>query len=193
MTAMRVPAAVFEETVTRHHGMLHRTAVRLTQKTQDAEDLVQETYLRAWRAFHTYTPGTNLKAWLFRILRNVNIDRHRAYCRSRSVTGDDDSHHRGFISQETPESLIDGRLIEADLQRALRALSDQFRPCVVLVDIRGKSYRDVADILGVPVGTVMSRLNRSRAAIRRTLVPAARRDHARRPSHAQGVSIDAAG
>jgi RNA polymerase sigma-70 factor, ECF subfamily len=148
---------------------------------------VQETYLRAWRSFHTYTPGTNLKAWLFRILRNVNIDRHRAYSRSRNVTGDYDSHHRVFVSQDTPESVIDGRLIEADLQRALMALSEQFRPCVVLVDIRGKSYRDVANTLGVPVGTVMSRLNGGRAIIRRTLVPAARGDDATsgRLSHAQ--------
>ena len=179
---MRTPALVFEETVTRYHGMLHRTAVRLTKKTQDAEDLVQETYLRAWRSFHTYTPGTNLKAWLFRILRNVNIDRHRAFSRSDTITGDSHSHHRVFVSQETPESLVDGRLIEADLQRALMALSDQFRPCVVLADIHGKSYRDVANTLGVPIGTVMSRLNRSRAIIRRTLVP-----EARGPIHAQEV------
>jgi len=184
---MRVPASVFEETVTRHHRMLYRTAVRLTKKTQDAEDLVQETYLRAWRSFHTYTPGTNLKAWLFRILRNLNIDRHRAHSRSCSVTGDSNADHWVFVSQDTPESLVGGRLIEADLQRALKALSEQFRPCVVLVDIRGKSYRDVANTLGVPVGTVMSRLNRSRAIIRRTLVPEARVDDATsgRLSHAQ--------
>ena len=131
---MRIAALVFEEAVTRHHGMLHRTAVRLTKKTQDAEDLVQETYMRAWRSFHTYAPGTNLKAWLFRILRNVNIDRHRAHSRSCSITGDSHSHQRILVSQATPESLVDGRL------------------------------------------------NRSRAIIRRTLVPAARG-----PSHAQEV------
>jgi RNA polymerase sigma-70 factor, ECF subfamily len=184
---MSVTNSVFEETVTRHHRILHRTAVRLTKQTQDAEDLVQETYLRAWRSFHTYTPGTDLKAWLFRILRNVNIDRHRAHSRSCRVASD--AYHPVFVSPETPESLVDGRLIEANLQRALMALSDQFRPCVVLVDIRGKSYRDVANTLGVPIGTVMSRLNRSRAIIRRMLVPAARVDDATpgRPSHDQGV------
>jgi RNA polymerase sigma-70 factor, ECF subfamily len=186
---MRAPDSIFEETVIRHHKVLHRTAVRLTKKTQDAEDLVQETYLRAWRSFHTYAPGTNPKAWLFRILRNVNIDRHRADARSCSATVDYDAHHPIFASQETPESLVDARLIGADLQRALMALSDQFRRCVVLVDIRGKSYRDVANTLGVPIGTVMSRLNRSRVFIRRVLVPAARGHAATpgRPGHMQEV------
>ena len=162
----------FEQMVDRYFGALRRRAVRLAGRTEDAEDLVQETFLRAWGSFHTFTPGTNSKAWLFRILYNTFIDARRAATRAvRTTDGPDVDDHVGIVSG-TPETPIEARLIEGTLQRALAAVPERFRPCIVLVDLRGWSYGEVADSLGIPRGTVMSRLHRARAAMRRALTPA---------------------
>jgi RNA polymerase sigma-70 factor, ECF subfamily len=164
-------AAMLREMVEAYSRALHRKAVRLAGRTQDAEDLVQETYLRAWRSLHTFVPGTNSKAWLSRILRNTYIDRMRAESRRISTVSELISDQLVRADLDTPETLVSARLIEADLQRALMALPDSFRQCIIHVDLRGRSYLEAARALGVPVGTVMSRLHRARAAIRRALKP----------------------
>lgn len=163
----------FEQIVDSHSGALRRRAVRLAGGTEDAEDLLQETYLRAWRSFHTFTPGTNSRAWLFRILRNTHIDARRAAARAVRTTDEPDVGDQAGVAPETPETPIEARLIKATLQQALATVPDRFRPCVVLVDLRGWSYEEVAHRLGIPRGTVMSRLHRARVAMRRalTLVP----------------------
>jgi RNA polymerase sigma-70 factor (ECF subfamily) len=161
----------FKQMVDHYLGALRRRAVHLSGRTQDAEDLVQETFLRAWGSFHTFTPGTNSKAWLFRILYNAFIDARRAAARVVRTTDEPDVNNRVGVASETPETSIEARLIEATLQRALAAVPERFRPCVVLVDVRGWSYGEVAHSLGIPKGTVMSRLHRARAAMRRALTP----------------------
>lgn len=163
----------FEQIVDSHSGALRRCAARLAGGTKDADDLIQETYLRAWRSFHTFTPGTNSKAWLFRILRNTYFDALRAASRAVRTTNRLDVNDHAGVAPDTPETPIEARLIEATLQRALATVPDRFRPCVILVDLRGWSYGEVAHTLGIPRGTVMSRLHRARAAMRRalTLVP----------------------
>ncbi|HET8999130.1 MAG TPA: RNA polymerase sigma factor [bacterium] len=162
-------AGDFEQIVDRHTGALRRRAVWLAGRTESAEDLVQETYLRAWRSFATFMPGSNSKAWLFRILQNTYADLGRAASRAVRTTGAPDAAEQFSVAAETPETLIDARLIAAPLQRALAAVPDRFRPCVILVDLRGWSYVEVARRLGIPKGTVMSRLHRARAAMRRAL------------------------
>jgi RNA polymerase sigma-70 factor (ECF subfamily) len=162
----------FEQIVGCHSGALRRHAARLAGGSANAEDLVQEAYLRAWRSFHTFTPGSNARAWLFRILHNTYIDTRRAAARAVRTTGEGDAGDHAGVAPDTPETPIEARLIEARLQRALASVPDRFRPCIILVDLRGWSYNEVAHTLGIPTGTVMSRLHRARAAMRRALIPA---------------------
>ena len=162
-------AALFEEMATQHLDSLYRTALRLTGRYQDAEDLVQETYLRAWRSLHTYRPGTNPKAWLFRILHNAHIDRFRASSRTVPTVDELEGQDPAFVVHETPESLVMSGLMDAEVRQALAEIPEVFRACLVLADLEGFSYQEIADILGIPRGTVMSRLFRGRRAMRRLL------------------------
>jgi RNA polymerase sigma-70 factor, ECF subfamily len=161
--------ALLTEMATRHLGALYRTALRLTRHRQEAEDLVQETYLRAWRSLHTYEPGTNSKAWLLKILRNSHIDRSRASARTVKTTDEVEEHARLLVIQETPESLFMARRIDAEVRQALMEIPEVFRACVILADLRGVSHLRIMDMLGIPRGTVMSRLFRGRRAVRRLL------------------------
>jgi RNA polymerase sigma-70 factor (ECF subfamily) len=161
--------ALFEEMVTAHLDALYRTALRLTGRPQDAEDLVQETYLRAWRSLHTYKPGTNPKAWLFRILHNARIDRYRASTRAVQTVDEIEGQDPAFVVNETPESLVLAGVMEPEIRQALMDLPEVFRSCVTLADLEGFSYQEIADILGIPRGTVMSRLFRGRRAMRKAL------------------------
>jgi len=163
-------AVLFEEMVTPHLDPLYRTALRLTGRPQDAEDLVQETYLRAWRSLHTYRPGTNPKAWLFRILHNAHIDRYRASTRTVQTVDEMEGQDPAFVVQETPESVVLSGVMDAEVRQALMALPEVFRSCLILADLEGFSYQEIADILGIPRGTVMSRLFRGRRAMRRALM-----------------------
>lgn len=162
-------AALFDEMATHHLDSLYRTALRLTGRPQDAEDLVQETYLRAWRSLHTYRPGTNPKAWLFRILHNAHIDRFRASSRTVPTVDELEGQDPAFVVHETPETLVMNGLMDAEVRQALAEIPDVFRACLVLADLEGFSYQEIADILGIPRGTVMSRLFRGRRAMRRLL------------------------
>ena len=146
---------------------LYRTALRLTRAPADAEDLVQETYLKAFRAADSFTPGTNLRAWLFTILHNTA--RNRARDRARDTVAVDSEvveraaevPARGGPA-ETPETLLLRDTLAPELQAAVDALPDAFRQAVWLRDVEEFSYAEIAEMLSIPVGTVMSRISRGR-------------------------------
>jgi RNA polymerase sigma-70 factor (ECF subfamily) len=146
---------------------LYRTALRLTRAPADAEDLVQETYLKAFRAADSFTPGTNLRAWLFTILHNTA--RNRARDRARDTVAVDSEvveraaevPARGGPA-ETPETLLLRDTLAPELQAAVDALPDAFRQAVWLRDVEEFSYAEIANMLSIPVGTVMSRISRGR-------------------------------
>ncbi|MCX6431481.1 MAG: sigma-70 family RNA polymerase sigma factor [Actinobacteria bacterium] len=180
----------FERDAMQYLDQLYGAAMRMTRNPADAEDLVQETYLKAFAAFGSFTDGTNLKAWLFRILTNTYINIYRKKQRQPYLTGTDDltdgqlhdaeSHTpRGLRSAEA-EAL--DRLADTDVVEALAAVPEDFRMAVYLADVEGFSYKEIAEIMQTPVGTVMSRLHRGRKllrelledyAIERGLIPAA--------------------
>jgi RNA polymerase sigma-70 factor (ECF subfamily) len=143
---------------------LYGTALRLTRRPQDAEDLVQDTYLKAFRASKQFQRGTNLKAWLFTILHNTfrNMRRHdgRNPVDVNSETVEQAADQAG--DERTPEQILTRGTLDSDLQAALDALPDAFRQAVWLRDVEEFSYADIAGIVGVPIGTVMSRISRGR-------------------------------
>jgi RNA polymerase sigma-70 factor (ECF subfamily) len=156
-----------------HLDALYHTALRLTRNRAEAEDVVQEAFLRAFRSFHRFNPGTNCRAWLFTILRNVFLNRVRT--QGREVLEAD----MGGLDQvevtadaradRNPEEQFLQTMLHGDVDRALTTLPLAFREAVMLVDIEGLTYREVAEVVGCPVGTVMSRLSRGRALLRRAL------------------------
>ncbi len=159
---------------------LYGMALSLTKDRAHAEDLVQETYLRAYRAFDQFAPGTNCRAWLFTILRHHFLNRLKKS--SWEVLEWDvgepegDDMPEGPARSETPETEFFHRIAEAEVRNALEALPVPFREAVILADLEGFSYKEIADIAGCPVGTVMSRLHRGRRLLRTALVQFAR-DH----------------
>ena len=158
---------------------LFSAALRMTRNRADAEDLVQEAMLRAFRSFHTFTEGTNLRAWLFRILTNVYINSYRAKQRRPDETDlgevEDLYLYRRIGSFETAAASLSAEeqfldlFTDDEVKAALEDLPDNFRLPVLLADVEGFAYREIADILDVPVGTVMSRLHRGRKAMQRAL------------------------
>jgi RNA polymerase sigma-70 factor (ECF subfamily) len=152
---------------------LYGTALRLTRKAQDAEDLVQDTYLKAFRAARQFERGTNLKAWLFTILHNTfrNLRRHdgRNPVDVNSETVEQAADGTG--DERTPEQLLSRKTLDADLQAALDALPDAFRQAVWLRDVEEFSYAEIATIVDVPIGTVMSRISRGRKMLHDRLAP----------------------
>ena len=146
---------------------LYGTALRLTRRPADAEDLVQDTYLKAFRASHQFERGSNLKAWLFTILHNTyrNMRRHDV---RNPVDVDSEAVDRaadGAGDRDTPEQLLSRATLDADLQAALDALPEAFRQAVWLRDVEELSYAEIAKVLDVPIGTVMSRISRGRRAL----------------------------
>jgi RNA polymerase sigma-70 factor, ECF subfamily len=166
--------ARFEEEALSHAEHLYRIALRLTGSPQAAEDLVQDTYLRAFRGWQSYKPGTNLAAWLATIMRNANLDELRRQSR-RPVQEplDDDGdyylYNRLAESSPQPQDEVLARLSGTAIVSALGELPSNFREVVVLVDVGDFSYADAAGILGIPIGTVMSRLYRGRRLLKRAL------------------------
>ena len=156
---------------------VYRVARRLVSTREEAEDLVQETYARAFRSWRSYTPGTNLRAWLFRILTNLNIDRGRRDQRSPSTQpleeGDYFLYNRlEADSGSDDEARIVERLSQDEIVQALAEVPHDFRDVIVLVDIGDFTYQDAAQILDIPIGTVMSRLHRGRRILKRELAEA---------------------
>jgi RNA polymerase sigma factor (sigma-70 family) len=159
----------FEQMVADHLRVVYRTAVRLAGRTHDAEDLAQDTFLRAWRSRHTFQPETNAKAWLLRILHNVNIDRFRAQRRMVPTVSELDRPGSAPTLLDTPESLLLARELEPEVFEALRGLPETFRTCLILADLHGRSRAEIAKGLGVAPGTVLSRLFRARHRLQRSL------------------------
>ncbi len=153
---------------------LHNLARYLTRSESDAEDLVQETYVRALQASAQFTPGTNLKAWLFRILRNAHLSRYRNERRSPVERGIDDAAGAADALQDGPSSRNDfgleqtRRIVGKDIEAAMRTLTEDART-VMLLDLEGLTESEMALVLGCPTGTVKSRLSRARAALREKL------------------------
>jgi RNA polymerase sigma-70 factor (ECF subfamily) len=155
---------------------MYSAAFRLTRNASDAEDLLQETFLRAYRGFHQFQEGTNLKAWLYRILTNTFINSYRKKQREPLTISDDEvedwylySKMREEGLEPSAEATVLESLPDEDVQEALSSLPEQFRVAVLLADVEGFSYKEIAEITSVPIGTVMSRLHRGRKALERRL------------------------
>jgi RNA polymerase sigma-70 factor (ECF subfamily) len=156
---------------------LYSAALRLTRNPTDAEDLVQETFLRAYRGFASFQEGTNLRAWLYRILTNSFINTYRKKQREPvTVEGPDDVDEWYLFDrlgsrnvQTSAESEVLDRIPDEDVKKALEALPEGFRMAVLLADVEGFSYKEIAEIMDVPIGTVMSRLHRGRRALEKGL------------------------
>jgi RNA polymerase sigma-70 factor (ECF subfamily) len=171
--------ATFAEQAMEFMGPLYSAALRMTRNAADAEDLVQETYLRAYRGFGGFEQGTNLKAWLYRILTNTYINSYRAKKRrpeESDLEDVEDLYLYRRLSSADAEKL--GRSAEDELfdlftddevKAALESLPEQFRMAVLLADIEGFSYKEIADILDIPISTVMSRLHRGRRGLQKRL------------------------
>jgi RNA polymerase sigma-70 factor, ECF subfamily len=158
-------------------GEMYAGALRLTRNPADAEDLLQEAYLRAYRGFATFQEGTNLRAWLYRILTNAFINIYRKRQREPQTVPDEevpDWYLYEKLGGEGAESSAEAQVLESlpdeDVQEALAGLPEQFRLAVLLADVEGFSYKEIAEILDVPIGTVMSRLHRGRRALEKRLV-----------------------
>jgi len=155
---------------------LYGAALRLTRDPQDADDLVQETYLRAYRGFGGFQEGTNLRAWMYRILTNTFINTYRKKQRE-PVTVQDGEVEDWYLYDKLGEAGVEAsaetevleRIPDEDVQRALEDLPENFRMAVLLADVEGFSYKEIAEILGIPIGTVMSRLHRGRKALQKAL------------------------
>jgi RNA polymerase sigma-70 factor (ECF subfamily) len=172
----------FEEEALALADQVYRVARHLAPSKDEAEDLVQETYARAFRSWKSYTPGTNLRAWLLRILTNLNIDRGRRNQRAPQPTAleandyylyDKLADSDGGVGDE--ERVVE-RLSQDDIVSALSAVPHDFRDVIVLVDIGDFSYQDAANILDIPIGTVMSRLHRGRRILKRELAESVMED-----------------
>jgi RNA polymerase sigma-70 factor, ECF subfamily len=171
--------AMFAEQAMEYMAPLYTAALRMTRNPADAEDLVQETYLKAYRGFGGFEQGTNLKAWLYRILTNTFINSYRSKKRRPDETELDEVEdlylYRRLggleavaVGRSAEDELMD-LVTDQEVKDAIEALPEQFRMAVLLADVEGFSYKEIAEILDIPIGTVMSRLHRGRKALQKAL------------------------
>jgi RNA polymerase sigma-70 factor (ECF subfamily) len=171
--------AHFTDVAMEHMPGLYSAALRMTRNAADAEDLVQETYLKAYRSYASFEEGTNLRAWLYRILTNTFINSYRASKRRPEVTDVEDvedlylyrrlpSTGGGGTGRSAEDEALD-RFTDDDVKTALEELPEAFRMAVLLADVQGFSYKEIAEITDVPIGTVMSRIHRGRRALQKAL------------------------
>jgi RNA polymerase sigma-70 factor (ECF subfamily) len=171
--------ATFVEQATPLMDGLYGAALRMTRNPSDAEDLVQETYLKAYRAFAGFQEGTNLKAWLYRILTNTFINTYRAKKRRPDESDLDEVEdlylyrrlgglEAAAVGRSAEDELFD-HVTDVEVKEALESLPEQFRVAVLLADVEGFSYKEIAEILDIPIGTVMSRLHRGRKGLQKRL------------------------
>ena len=172
----------FEQNALQYLDQLYAAAMRMTRNPADAEDVVQETFAKAYGSFHQFTPGTNLKAWLYRILTNTYINSYRKKQREPQLSDGEsvedwqlaraESHTSSGL--KSAETVALENLPDSDVKDALQQLAPDFRLAVFLADVEGFSYKEIAEIMGTPIGTVMSRLNRGRTQLRKLLADYAR-------------------
>lgn len=171
----------FEEDALQYMNQLYAAALRYTKNPDDAQDLVQDTYSKAYTSFHQFEPGTNLKAWLYRVLTTTFINNYRKDQR-RPQTSDGeledwqiaDAASHTSDQGKSAEDVVLENLPDSDVKRALAEIPEEFRMAVYLADVEGFSYKEIAEIVGIPTGTVMSRLHRGRKQLRDKLTEYAR-------------------
>jgi len=179
MTSTVITREDFTNDAMQHAPQLFSTAMRMTRNRSDAEDLVQETFIKAWRSFATYQQGTNLRAWLFRIMTNTYINKYNAQQRKPTETELDDVEElflykrlgavdQSQLSQSAEDQML-SLFTDDEVKKALEELPEQFRIPVLMSDVEGFSYKEIAEILEIPLGTVMSRLHRGRKAMQKML------------------------
>ena len=186
----------FERDALQYVDQLYSAAMRMARNPSDAEDLVQEAYTKAYSAFHQYKPGTNLKAWLYRILTNTYINLYRKRQREplRTSTDTVEDWQMAQAAEHTPTGLRSAEvealdhLPDSDVKNALQAIAEEFRLAVYFVDVEGFPYKEAAEILGVPIGTVMSRLHRGRKQLRELLADYAHERGGGQPPETQGAA-----
>ena len=168
--------ARFEKDALIFSSALYGAALRYTKKPQDAQDLVQDTYAKAFTSFHQFEPGTNLKAWLYRILTTTFINNYRKDQRRPLLSGGeledwqlaDAASHTSDLGKSAEDEVLEN-IADRDVKEALAAMPEEFRMAVYLCDVEGFTYKEIAEIVGVPTGTVMSRLHRGRKLLRQSL------------------------
>lgn len=171
----------FERDALQYMNQLYAAAMRYTKNPEDAQDLVQDTYAKAYTSFHQFEPGTNLKAWLYRVLTTTFINTYRKDQRRPQTTDSEledwqlaaASSHTSDQGKSTEDVVLEN-LPDSDIKNALAQIPEEFRMVVYLADVEGFSYKEIADIVGVPTGTVMSRLHRGRKQLREKLSDYAR-------------------
>ncbi len=190
----------FESGLLPFRDQLFKTALRMTRSTEETEDLLQETYLKAYQHYERFEEGTNLKAWLFRIMKNTYINWYRKR-RLQPRHFEFDELQDGFetalaesgrILENDPEATLMHDEVDAEVRDAMVALPHDYKMAILLIDLQGLSYQETADLLGVPVGTVMSRLYRGRSKLERSLLSFASRNNylSQPPERLRDGSID---
>ncbi len=172
----RTKAESFEELAMPLFARLYNFAHWLTHDREEAEDLVQETYVKALKGFSGFRPGTNFRAWIYRILRNTFLTSRTGLRVSHTMSLDDGQELEQISTSETPESVLLARVDQQTIRAALEQLPTHFREIILLCDVEEMSYQEIAETLSIPIGTVMSRLSRARKAMRQLLSEQTRGD-----------------